>query len=388
MASHHARLLRSVARAATTGPREGLLLVTNNFSTGGAQSSARRLLLELRRRGVRVRAAVIQEQPAHPTPGRRALEAAGVPVLAVPPPEDLEPEIAVTRILDAVEEDPPQTVVFWNAIVEHKVLLADALFDVAVFDVSPGEMYFASLERYFTRPRRGLPYATPADYGARLASVVVKYAAEAATARDLLHAPVTVIPNGIEAQEPVLPGPGNGPIALGTLARLDPRKRVDRLLHALRLAAPRLPPHRLRIAGGAEPGAAGHMDELRRLGEGLEVEFVGEVETRAFLSGLDVFALVAEPAGCPNASLEAMACGIPVVATDAGGMREQIVDGISGRLVPREDTQALARALVEVCADAEARRRLGEGGRQRVRERFSLRAMADKYVEVLLGTRP
>jgi glycosyltransferase involved in cell wall biosynthesis len=383
MAADYARLLRSVPAAAAPARREGLLLVANNFSTGGAQSSARRLLLELRRRGVRVRAAVIQEQPAHPTPGRRALEAAGVPVLAVPPPEDLEPAAAVARILEWIETDRPQAVVFWNVIVQHKLLLADTLLDVPLFDVSPGEMFFESLARYFACPRPGLPYATPADYGARLAGVIVKYGAEAAHARSLLGAPVHVIPNGLEAPEarPLLPA--NGRVTIGTLARLDPRKRVDRLLRALRLAAPRLPPHLLRIGGGPEPGFPGHGEELRRMAEGLSVEFVGDVDAMEFLPGLDVFALVAEPAGCPNASLEAMALGLPVVATDAGGMREQIVDGLSGRLVPREDEPALAAALVELCVDEEARRRLGTCGRERVRERFSLRAMADAYLDVL-----
>ena len=386
MAADYARLLRSVVRARGAARGEGLLLVANNFSTGGAQSSARRLLLELRRRGVRVRAAVLQEQPGHPTPGRRALEAAGVPVLAVPPPADLEPAAAVARVAEWMEPDPPEAVVLWNVIAQHKVLLADTLFDVPVYDVSPGEMYFESLERYFASPRPGLPYGTLAEYGARLAGVIVKYAAEAAAAR-ALGAPVHVIPNGIAVLDPPPRRPAEDRLVIGTLARLDPRKHVDRLLRALRLAAPRLPPHVLRIAGGPDPGARGHAAELMRLADGLCVEFVGEEDASSFLPGLDLFALVAEPAGCPNASLEAMAFGVPVVATDAGGMSEQIEDGASGRLVPREDEPALADALVALCADAALRERLGEAGRARVRERFSLQAMANAYATVLLGSR-
>jgi glycosyltransferase involved in cell wall biosynthesis len=144
----------------------------------------------------------------------------------------------------------------------------------------------------------------------------------------------------------------------------------------------------LRIGGGAEPGALGHVEELWRMADGLDVEFVGEADASTFLPGLDVFALVAEPAGCPNASLEAMAFGVPVVATDAGGISEQIVDGVSGRVVPREDERALAEALVDLCADEAVRRRLGAAGRARIRERFSLRSMAEAYVDVLLGNEP
>jgi glycosyltransferase involved in cell wall biosynthesis len=308
-----------------------------------------------------------------------------VPVLAVRPPADLEPGEAVAQLLDWAAAAPPRAVVFWNVIAEHKVLMADALFDVPVFDVSPGEMYFASLDRYFRRPRGGLPYATPAEYGERLAGVVVKYGAEAARARAVLGAPVHVIPNGVALPATAPPGPASGVLRIGTLARLDPRKRLDHLIEGLRRATPRLPPHRLLIGGGPEPGAPGHGDELRRLAEGLSVELVGEVEPGAFLAGLDLFALVAEPAGCPNASLEALARGLPVVATDAGGMGEQIEGGVSGRLVPREDAEALAEAFVALGTDAPLRARLGAAGRERVRARFSLERMADAYLEVLLG---
>ncbi|AUX36037.1 MULTISPECIES: glycosyltransferase [Sorangium] len=405
MAEGYARLYpRAIAR--NRGPRrgDGLLLVTNNFSTGGAQSSARRLLLGLAAAGVRGRAAVIEEQPEYPTPGRRALVAAGIPVMAVPPPADIEPAEAVERLLRAIEDDPPEAVVMWNVIAEHKVLLADGLLDVPLFDVSPGEMYFASLRRYFASPRRGLPYRAPRDYGARLAGVIVKYGAEAALAAEVLGAPAHVVPNGValgprpsrDARSPRSRASGGeraardgrARLAIGTAARVHPHKKLDELLAALRLAAPRLPPHVLRIAGGVERGAEAHAEALRRMAAGLSVEWVGELaDTRAFLSDLDVFALIAEPAGCPNASLEAMAEGLPVVATAVGGMAEQVVDGVTGRLVPPGDAEALAGALVELAEDPARRGRMGAAGWERARERFSLERMVADYARVCLGGR-
>ncbi|WP_437829125.1 glycosyltransferase [Sorangium sp. So ce1153] len=402
MAEGYARLYpRAIARSRGPGRGDGLLLVTNNFSTGGAQSSARRLLLGLAAAGVRGRAAVIEEQPEYPTPGRRALAAAGIPVLAVPPPADIEPAEAVERLLRAIDEDPPEAVLMWNVIAEHKVLLADGLLDVPLFDVSPGEMYFASLRRYFASPRRGLPYRAPRDYGARLAGVIVKYEAEAALAAEVLGAPARVVPNGV-ALGPRPPAARRGAarferratsderarLAIGTAARIHPHKKLDELLAALRLAAPRLPPHVLRVAGGVERGAEAHAEELRRMAAGLSVEWVGELaDTRAFLSDLDVFALIAEPAGCPNASLEAMAEGLPVVATAVGGMSEQVDDGVTGRLVPPADAAALAGALVELAADPALRARMGAAGWERARERFSLERMVRDYVDVCLGRR-
>ncbi|WP_437990467.1 glycosyltransferase [Sorangium sp. So ce145] len=401
MAEGYARLYpRAIARNRGVHRGDGLLLVTNNFSMGGAQSSARRLLLGLAAAGVRGRAAVIEEQPEYPTPGRRALAAAGIPVLAVPPPADIEPAEAVERLLRAIEEDPPEAVLMWNVIAEHKVLLADGLLDVPLFDISPGEMYFASLRRYFASPRRGLPYRAPRDYGARLAGVIVKYGAEAALAVEVLGAPAHVVPNGVAlgprpmaascspASEPRASGGGHGRLAIGTAARIHPHKKLDELLAALRLVAPRLPPHVLRIAGGVERGAEAHAEELRRMAAGLSVEWVGELaDTRAFLRELDVFALIAEPAGCPNASLEAMAEGLPVVATAVGGMSEQVDDGVTGRLVPPGDAEALAAALVELGADPARRARMGAAGWERARERFSLERMVADYVGVCLGGR-
>ncbi|WP_437285982.1 glycosyltransferase [Sorangium sp. So ce406] len=402
MAEGYARLYpRAIAR--NRGPRrgDGLLLVTNNFSTGGAQSSARRLLLGLGAAGVRGRAAVIEEQPEYPTPGRRALVAAGIPVLTVPPPADIEPAEAVERLLRAIEEDPPEAVLMWNVIAEHKVLLSDGLLDVPLFDISPGEMYFASLRRYFASPRRGLPYRTPRDYGARLAGVIVKYEAEAALAAEVLGAPAHVVPNGV-ALGPRPPRPSRPPAApdprasggerarlvIGTAARIHPHKKLDELLAALRLSAPRLPPHVLRIAGGVERGAEAHAEELRRMAAGLSVEWVGELDdARGFLRELDVFALIAEPAGCPNASLEAMTEGLPVVATAVGGMSEQVDDGVTGRLVPPGDAEAFAGALVELAGDPARRVRMGAAGWERARERFSLERMVGDYVSVCLGGR-
>ncbi|HRB12025.1 MAG TPA: glycosyltransferase family 4 protein [Vicinamibacteria bacterium] len=388
MAENYARLLPRALRASRrTGAGEGLYLVTNNFSTGGAQTSARRLLLALRARGVRARAAVIEEQIAFPTPGRVALRAAGVEVIATPPPGSIDAALAVSQLLDDIDRDRPRAVLLWNVIPEYKILLADGLIDIPVYDVSPGEMYFESLARYFAHPRPGLPYRSALDYGRRLAGVIVKHEGERDRARRELGAPVHVIPNGVPMAEG--PAPARAPgarLVIGTSARLDPRKHLDRLLRALRLVHDRLPPYVLRIAGGVERGFEGHEAELRGLASGLSVEFAGELgDAREFLAGLDIFVLVAEPAGCPNASLEAMAEGLPVVATDAGGMSEQVEDGVTGRLVGREDEGALAGALLQLARDAPRRRSMGEAGRERAKSRFSMAAMVGRYTQVCLG---
>src|SRR4029078_6545168 len=87
MARSYARLYpRAVERTFRPARGEGLWLVTNNFSTGGAQASAGRVLRARGSTGIRVRAATLEEQRDYPTPGRRALTEAGITVLALPPP--------------------------------------------------------------------------------------------------------------------------------------------------------------------------------------------------------------------------------------------------------------------------------------------------------------
>ena len=95
--------------------------------------------------------------------------------------------------------------------------------------------------------------------------------------------------------------------------------------------------------------------------------------------------MISEPGGCPNASLEAMAAGLPVIATDHGGACEQVVDGVTGRLVPRGNPATLADALVDACCDRERLRQWGEQAWARARSLFTIERMADDYEQICLG---
>ncbi len=377
---------RTLARAQTKHRRRGLLLVTNNFSTGGAQSSARRLLLGLAETGEHVRAVVLEEQPEWPTPGRKVLLDAGIAVFALPRAGSIEIMQAVQLLCAWIDEDPPEAIVFWNALAPYKVVLADQVLDIPLFDVSPGEMFFASLETMFVKnkDRLDIPLRNARDYGARLSGVIVKYAAEASIAEQTLGAPTWVVPNGVplpDRRAVSLPKPR---LWLGTSARLSPQKKLEELIDAFRLALPRMPPCTLRVAGGAERGFDVYAEELRQRGEGLPIEWLGDVDVSVMLRQLDLFLMISEPAGCPNASLEAMAEGLPVIATDVGGASEQVIDGLSGRLVPRGDVRAFAEALVELAQDVAQRRTLGQGARRHIEEKFTVQRMIGDYRRILL----
>lgn len=371
----------------------GIWLLTNNFSVGGAQTSARRLLLGLRDQGIPVRAIVVQEAPENPTPGRRALARAGVTVLSIPAATAMPSLEAVQCLLTPMDNDPSAAIVFWNLVPWIKILVADACLKVPVYDVSPGEMYYASLEKYFAQPLPGVPYLEPRDFGRRLAGVMVKYQAEAARARQVLGTQVRVIPNGLPVPEidASVRKPSHlldGLVVFGTAARIHRQKRLEELLEATRLAHPRLPPYRLEIAGGAESDDEAYAARLRALADGLPVVWLGEREAGVQLfQRWDVFVMISHPAGCPNASLEAMASGLPVIATDFGGASEQVIDGLTGRLVPDGAPGRFAEAMVELAAHPALRQRLGMGSHRHALEHFSLDRMLAEY-RLALGLLP
>ncbi len=225
----------------------------------GAQSSARRLLLALRERGVAVRAATLQEHPEHPTVGRAALLQEGVRVEAIPPPEALSPTRAVQRLLAHLDADPPEAVLLWNALAEHKLRLADALQGLRVVDVSPGEMYFASLRRFFAgwRGAAELPVCDARSYGRRLHALVVKYAAEAPDAA-AVGAPVTVVANGVPLPRAGRAGERRGPRGVGD-------ERARRAAEAPGASPRRAPPRRTADAALRAARRRGRGDGLRGL---------------------------------------------------------------------------------------------------------------------------
>lgn len=103
-----------------------------------------------------------------------------------------------------------------------------------------------------------------------------------------------------------------------------------------------------------------------------------------FLAGADVFVLPSRWEGLPVALLEAMGAGLPVVATRVEGVDEVVENERQGILVPPEDPQALASALLQLIGNADLRRQMGEAGRQRVAGLYTLDIMCEQYLKLML----
>lgn len=112
---------------------------------------------------------------------------------------------------------------------------------------------------------------------------------------------------------------------------------------------------------------------------------LGEDGVAERLREADIFFHASHSEGISNAVLEAMASGLPVVCTDAGGMREAVRDGIDGFVVPVRDVEAMAEALVKLARDPELRRRMGEAARQRVLGEFTLERQTRQWRELYEG---
>lgn len=211
---------------------------------------------------------------------------------------------------------------------------------------------------------------------------------------------VTQIYNGVDTERfaPADAGVGREPIAgspfndrpdlflLGTVGRMQTVKAqpllVRAFLRALALAPGLRAQLRLVLVGQgplrgqceALLAEAGASDLAWLAGERADVPDV--------MRGLDCFVLPSLVEGISNTILEAMASGLPVIATDVGGNADLVAAGATGRIVPPGDVEALAAAIVNLARSDDRGRAWGQAGRRRVVERFSLPAMVTGYETV------
>lgn len=191
---------------------------------------------------------------------------------------------------------------------------------------------------------------------------------------------LVVIRNGVEAGATAPPRSPAGHRAL-TVAHLRAQKGVGDLVEAARRVRSAVPDATFTVVG------RGDVDAYRRCAQSMGVDgavrFVGEVpDVASYLAEADLFVLPSWWEGLPNAVLEAMAAGLPVVATAVGGAQEPIVDGVTGRLVPPHAPEALARAVVEVMTDPARARAMGAAGRARAAAEFSVDRMVREHLDL------
>lgn len=204
---------------------------------------------------------------------------------------------------------------------------------------------------------------------------------------------IRVVYNGVHVRkEPIAPARraelrrdfDQNAIVVNYFGRLSAQKGIDYLIRAMA----RLPENYQLILLGDGP----EQEELQTLTR--ELDLAGRVRFMGFISKLDDIVaasdIVVVPSvwyeACPRQILEAMNQGVPVVASDIGGIPELFTDGVEGLLVPPKDEHALAEAIRQIGEDPERRMRMGEAGRQYARQHYDMATIVDSYDKLYRGS--
>ena len=196
-----------------------------------------------------------------------------------------------------------------------------------------------------------------------------------------------VVYNGVVRPDAAPPHPAvaelreRGPV-IGVVTLLRPGKGIETLVDAMPALLAENPDAGVAVAGRG-PDREALEARARALGVAHAFRFVGETSgPMPLLAGADIFVSASWAESFPYNVLEAMAVGLPVVATDVGGTGEAVEDGVTGLLVPPRDAGELAGAISKLLHDPELRRRYGESGRQRVTELFTVEGMVEGTLDV------
>ena len=200
---------------------------------------------------------------------------------------------------------------------------------------------------------------------------------------------VALIDNGVPVEAYATPEPSHDPPRVLFVGLLTPRKGVLDLLAASRLLRDRGVAHELWLLGGTpDEGPAAEAEVRAALDD--QVRLLGTRPPEAMpqeFAAADVFCLPSWWEAMPLSVLEAMAAGLPVVATDVGDVARAVADGVTGFVVPPQDPEKLADALQPLLTDPALRRRMGAAGRARVTEKFSVAVTAGQVSDLYAGLR-
>jgi glycosyltransferase involved in cell wall biosynthesis len=377
------------AGAAQIGDPEGTLFVTNDLHIGGPQRSIANLLSHMPANR-KMFLGVLGGISAHSY--RVAIERANVAILQNDGGND--PLSRAERIVLWADQLNVRNICLWNVQAESKLSLAKllGLRGLRLIDVSPGPMLFEELASAADFQRRIC--LTTQQYFERLDCFVSLYSGGKPSPEVCDRLKVAIIPLGVPMPPTFVPLPPPAALlprhcdprfAIGTCTRIVPQKRLELLIDMMAELAPRVPQASLTIVGGPDSRSVNYMNGLigraRQLGLA-NIFFVGAHENVwPFLNQFQVFVMVGDKQGCPNASLEALAARLPVVTNRSGGTVDQVEDGVNGFLA--DDPVEMARKVELLLTDAPLRRSLGQAARNTVTKRFSMEQMVARYCKLL-----
>jgi glycosyltransferase involved in cell wall biosynthesis len=175
-------------------------------------------------------------------------------------------------------------------------------------------------------------------------------------------------------------------IVVGFVGRLVEQKAPEVLIEAFAATARMESRVRLALVGNG-PLEAPMRALAARLGVADKVIWLGERDARGVLAGFDLFALSSRKEGLPYVVLEAMAAGLPVVATTSAGCEILVIPGVNGMLVPADDADGFGRALIQLVTNPAELLQYGAASRERVSQ-FTIDAMVERTLDAYLDAMP
>ena len=357
----------------------------NTLSTGGAELHLLTLCGAQKRQGLEPVVAYFKEHVQGSRSLRRDFEALGIPVF--PLQADSAYDFRFLSYLRSLTK-----------VITHDILhthlpradLAGWLVRIAGLHIP----WIVSIHDIYSRSWNGrwiLPWFTyiwrQADAMIAISHAVKNWLVKA---RGISENAIYVVHYGIHVERFYIPkrnlrphmSKGKSPV-IGTIGRLEPRKGHDLLIRAMPYVLERFS-NAVLIIAGHDPWHYG--PTLRRLikGQGLEgsVQLVGfQEDIPSFLHALDLFAFASRSEGFGQVVIEAMAAGKPVVVSRIAPFTEIVLHGETGLLVERTP-EAFAQAIIALLEDPERAQDMGKKARQRVREVFSVKIMAQKTLDV------
>jgi len=382
--------------------------VTPNLEVGGAQETVRTLASQLPRIGCPTVVCTFRDGPL-----RSEIEALGVPVVFLParrhsvvalPSFVAEMVRLRRRLLDVVREHRVDVVQTQGlGTLDFLVMTIRRRGRPQVWWTIQNERFTVRAEhlprqRWLLRPKRAV-HRVLYRIGARIVDGVIAVSDE--TARSFravagdVGTKVTVVGNAVDVDRHLEPadretvrarlGFGAGEHLMTMVGTFKAQKGHRTLVEAAGTVVPRFPSLHLLLIGDGE--LVGEIrDQIHAAGLSDRIHFLGtRRDVPDLLAASDSFVLPSLWEGLSLALVEAMASGLPIVATDVSGTSRLVIDGVTGRLVPPGDPKALAEAMAELLEDPASAARLAAAGRERMAASFGARDQAERLAALFRG---
>ncbi len=363
-----------------------IVFLTDHLVRGGAETQLTRIAATLRRRGWTV--GIITMLPS--VEFLEDLKAADIPLFVCSRSMPRIPVLAfgmAFRMIRQLVRWRPRVLITFNY---HGDIMGRFCGRIAGVEAIVASLRTAYVKTSFRgmlyRWTEGLIVGTISNSHAAIAYMVQR--------KILTPTKTLVIPNGIVASSfphPITREKARAEFSFSSdafiwlaVGNLRPAKDYPTLLDAAERCASTYPEFHLLIAGDGEEKVA-LLEDASRRGLNDKVHFLGSrTDVPILLRCCDTFVLSSAWEGMPNTVMEAMASGLPVVSTDAGGVRELLPDGVCGYIVPIQDPEALAERMIHMMTlDKEERLKMGVAGRERIAQSFDNERVVDRW-EVMI----